>query len=137
MGTNSPFHAPLSDSLRNPTPLLDKEGRIFLVLAGRPDDPSYLAAADDAHDLLAREGRTANFRPDTTSHRRGDFPVLNVGVTHGMGTGRPVYLDNGPYIAVVDRLLAGQSIQRLAVFASGRPPHPLAAYSFLNSSTRL
>ncbi|KAF8814950.1 hypothetical protein BYT27DRAFT_7062848, partial [Phlegmacium glaucopus] len=77
-----------------PTPFIDQDNRVFLVLAGRPSDQGYVDAADAAYQLLAKEGIGANFAFDQVSHRRGRFPALNVGVTHGNGTLQPTYLDN-------------------------------------------
>ncbi|KAF9017027.1 hypothetical protein BDZ89DRAFT_1141062 [Hymenopellis radicata] len=39
-----------------PIPIYDEDGRIFAVLAGCPDDPSYLKDADDAFETMASLG---------------------------------------------------------------------------------
>lgn len=101
-------------------PLVDKQGRIFAVLAGRPTGSSYLAACDAVYNLLEIEGKNAPFTPKELSHRRGDYPALNVGVTHGMGTLRPTLLDTRPHTALVDRLLNNRHVKRIAAYGSGR-----------------
>lgn len=89
-----------------------------MVLAGRPIDPTYALAADGVFQLMEKEAAAATFSQAETDHRRGSYPALNVGVTHGMGTLRPTFLDNGSHTEMVDRLLADPQVQRLAGFAS-------------------
>lgn len=68
---------------------------------------------------MTEESRNAglNLR-DPECHRRGQFPVVNVGVTHGNGTGAPVNRSNRGVTDLVDRLLENSDVKRLADFAS-------------------
>ena len=66
--------------------------RIFAVLAGRPDNYTYLQSSRAAYEAFAKEGQEAMFSPGITKHRRGHFPAVNVGVTCGNGLGEPANL---------------------------------------------
>jgi hypothetical protein len=111
---------PFPDSLcSEPRPLFDKDNRIVTCLVGQPRDETYAAAAQHAHDVIIQEGAAADFRPKDKAHRRGDYPVLNVGVTSGLGASTPLTADNKEHTATAQRLLANEYIQRLAIFASG------------------
>lgn len=90
-----------------------------MVLAGRPTDDSYTRACEDAYRLLETTGQEGSFSPQNLSHRRGDYPVINVGVTHGMGTLRPTYLDLKGNTEVVERVLGSTAFQRIASYGSG------------------
>lgn len=103
-------------------PIVDSDGRIIAVLVGQPRDERYKQSADAVFDLLTEERETAVFDDHETQHRRGNFPVLNVGVTHGTGTQAPVYLNNQRHAEMAERLLADTNVKRLAAFASGKPP---------------
>ncbi|KAJ7849710.1 hypothetical protein B0H14DRAFT_3452402 [Mycena olivaceomarginata] len=84
----------------NPHPLVDSEGRTFLVLAGQPDDAQYP-------------------RRPMRKHRRGLFAAINVGLTFGKGQTAPTWLDNKTYTGMAHRLLGNPDIARMANFASG------------------
>ncbi|TFK61024.1 hypothetical protein BDN72DRAFT_872812 [Pluteus cervinus] len=100
-----------------PRPISDADGRIFAVLAGQPNDASYKNASHKAFTSLSEAGDATHFRPKDKKHRRGHFPALNVGVTHGKGTAHPINLNTKPYDATVKRVLQDPNIQRLASFA--------------------
>lgn len=94
---------------------------MFAVLVGRPaNDPTYLQDCGRAFEAISRAGESANFRPEEKRHRRGCFPAINVGVSHGNGTTAPCQLSNGPHELMLSGLQAEKSIQRLAAFASGK-----------------
>ncbi|KAF5366491.1 hypothetical protein D9615_005847 [Tricholomella constricta] len=99
-------------------PLLDSLGSVIAVLVGQPRDESYRRAVDAAYASIAREGATASFNRADAQHKRGSFPAINVGVTHGKGTTSPVTLNNHEHKAMAARLLADASVQRLAAFGS-------------------
>lgn len=99
-------------------PIVDKKKRVVAVLAGQPKDAGYATATDAAFLSIIKEGDAASFHPKETHHRRGAFPAINVGVTHGKGTKSPVYLNNHQHGPMMDRLLADPNVQRLAAFAS-------------------
>lgn len=106
-------------SLREPRPILDNGGRVIAVLAGQPSDRSYSKAADRAFKAMMQQGSAAGFGPNGTKHRRGAFPVLNVGVSYGKGQQEPAYLQTGAYTPMLNRLVEDKSFERLAAFASG------------------
>jgi hypothetical protein len=109
-----PAHVIRSD----PCPLVDSKGRIFAVLAGQPDTPSYKASVAAAFQEIMNEGTAAQFPPDMRKHRRGLFAAINVGLTYGPGQTVPTWLLPGNYAAMTERLLANEHIDRMATFAS-------------------
>ena len=89
------------------------------VLCSPPDQTSYPQAGEAVLDLILREGKTAYFKDAERHHRRGKFPALNFGVTHGNGTTEPVNLNNDDHDAMIRRFRATSEVQRVAKFASG------------------
>lgn len=69
---------------RTPHLLLDKDGRIITVLAGRPNDPTWDASMKEASWLL-EEARHSCVFTHIKNKRRGNFQYLNVGVSYGGG----------------------------------------------------
>lgn len=110
---------PLTCTCSNPRPLIDSDGRAFAVLAGQPNDPTYAEDCERAYDAITGEGNAANFQRKEGRGRRGDFAGVTVGVSHGKGTTEPVNLQHPIRREMLDRLLANQSIKRLAAFHSG------------------
>lgn len=102
-----------------PRPLLDRSDRIYSVLVGQPRGGAYLDAACRCHRAILEEGRREHFEPEEQQHRRGNFPAINIGITHGMGLPVPTNLVNEGHREMVERLLADADIKRLATFASG------------------
>lgn len=93
---------------------------------GRPDDPAYDLVCKRVYDKLEDLGKRSDSpfpSPDPDS-RRGSFAALNVGITHGTGTKRPVNLHakervaSGPLASIIDDLLNDEDIKKLAAFAS-------------------
>jgi hypothetical protein len=103
-----------------PRPLVDLKNRIIAVLAGRPTDPGYVAAATESFHAIDDAGEAAVFCTDEKRHRRGHFPALAIGISYGKGQAQPANLDNGVHAAMLQRLIGNASIQRLAMFASGK-----------------
>ncbi|KAJ7815581.1 hypothetical protein B0H14DRAFT_2375248 [Mycena olivaceomarginata] len=99
-------------------PLLDSEGRIFLVLAGQPRTEDYRAMVSRAFAFLKKEGDNTAFPADMRRHRRGLFAIINVGLTFGKGQTVPTWLENKSYAALTNRLLANSDILHMASFAS-------------------
>ncbi|KAF5367628.1 hypothetical protein D9615_010589 [Tricholomella constricta] len=99
-------------------PLIDSEGRIIAVLVGQPNDSGYAQAVAAVYDAMACEAQATTFHQRDANHRRGDFPALNVGVTYGKGTIKPVTINNHGYSEMVSRLLSNKDLQRLAAFDS-------------------
>lgn len=90
-----------------------------MVLAGRPDDPSYVAAADAAAHLMYEESSRAGFSASEAHHRRGDFPALATGISYGQGQKVPTNLVNHRHALLLSRLVGHEAIQRMAMFADG------------------
>ncbi|KAJ7066859.1 hypothetical protein B0H15DRAFT_958294 [Mycena belliarum] len=103
---------------RDSRPIIDAQGRIIAVLAGRPDDPTYLAAADAVYSAMKMEASALHLPRTLFSKRRGAFPALNVGTYYGKGTRSATQLDNGVYDPLLARLLANPHLNRMAVYAS-------------------
>ncbi|KAF8157348.1 hypothetical protein K438DRAFT_1861737 [Mycena galopus ATCC 62051] len=108
----------------NPIPLVDKEGRIFAVLAGQPTAHGYADSVRRAFEFMKFEGNKIHFPPSMLHHRRGLFAAINVGLTYGKGQSVPTWLDTKDYTPLVEKLLAHKDIKRMAAFAS-------CAFSFL------
>lgn len=63
--------------------------------------------------MMLEEGSREYFEPEERQHRRGNFPAINVGITHGKGSPVLTNLANQGHQELVERLLAD------AAFASG------------------
>ncbi|KAG6808336.1 hypothetical protein H0H92_004438 [Tricholoma furcatifolium] len=101
-------------------PLTTAEGKVFIILVGQPDDPTYKDAHQAAYDVLEHEGAKATFTPSKTQHKRGTFPALNVGVTMGMGARYPTNACTGKHEELLARLTSNKHIVRLANFADSK-----------------
>ena len=113
------------DPYRTCRPFLGPDGKIFAVAAGRPGDPSF----DDNHnkvcDAMLDAGKVIPFNDKQLHHKRGDFPAINVGVTHGRGTTEPKFLRiDGGQKEAIERLLGLKGLRRMALFANGAFPAP-------------
>ncbi|KAJ7832528.1 hypothetical protein B0H14DRAFT_3463313 [Mycena olivaceomarginata] len=102
----------------NPHPLVDREGRIFMVLVGQIDDAPYRAATARAFSFIKQEGIAAEFPAAMRHHRRGLFAAMNVGLTFGKGQTVPTWLDNKNYTGLAEGLLCNPDVTRMATFAS-------------------
>ncbi|KAF9531030.1 hypothetical protein CPB83DRAFT_868384 [Crepidotus variabilis] len=91
-------------------------------MVGLPKDPGYKAACDRLYAKLEQVG--SQLQEESRSNRRGPFPVLNVGITHGKGTPHPVTLHSplaktpSKHVEVVEALLKDQDLVRIATFGS-------------------
>ncbi|KAF8169555.1 hypothetical protein K438DRAFT_1543653, partial [Mycena galopus ATCC 62051] len=99
-------------------PLVDSEGRVFLVLAGQPKDNDYHATVDAVFHFMKQQGEAAHFPPSMRHHRRGLFAAMNVGRTYGKGQHYPTWLDNKEFTEVEDALRTNKHLARMAHFAS-------------------
>ncbi|KAG6814823.1 hypothetical protein H0H93_012110 [Arthromyces matolae] len=102
----------------HPVALVDKEDRVYAVLTGRPEDTSYVSAADRAFELLMREGRLHQLPEVADIHKRGTFPVFNVGYTYGNGGQEPSIRKNGNFEPMLERVINNVDVQRLLSYAS-------------------
>ncbi|KAF8194879.1 hypothetical protein K438DRAFT_1587647 [Mycena galopus ATCC 62051] len=100
-----------------PRPLLDRNGRIIAVLAGRPAGQDYLDAAAAAFCAICDAGAEARFPASMRKHQRGLFAAINVGLSYGKGQKLPSWLHTKEYTALAEGLLANPYLNRLAGFA--------------------
>ncbi|KAF7327268.1 hypothetical protein MKEN_00304200 [Mycena kentingensis (nom. inval.)] len=63
---------------RTARPLVDKNGRVFAVLAGQPDGTHYASAVQRMYDAMVRAAADARFRSDFKKHRRGLYAAVTV-----------------------------------------------------------
>ncbi|PPQ96619.1 hypothetical protein CVT26_010682 [Gymnopilus dilepis] len=106
-----------------PQVLVDSEGRIIAVLAGKPSDPDFdgaIARADAAMvhaRIVGKLNGSLPARPE--EHRRGIFSAIPCGVSFGGGQVEPGNLLHPPKKqALLNDLLDNPAIQRLAGFQS-------------------
>ncbi|KJA14108.1 hypothetical protein HYPSUDRAFT_150797, partial [Hypholoma sublateritium FD-334 SS-4] len=99
--------------------IVDKDGRVIAVLAGRPDDPNWTSVHRSAHSALQLARRRCRFPKKTRNHRRGSFPALSAGISFGGGQKLPGNLHHSKTNKKqLDRLLGHQSFKRIAGFGS-------------------
>ncbi len=96
------------------------DGHVFAIAAAPPRDPTYMEDHDEVCCAFLGVGSRLAFRHVELKHKRGDFPAVNVGVTHARGTKRPVFLKSG-HQDEIDALLGMKGLQRMAKFANGAP----------------
>lgn len=100
--------------------ILDSAGRVVAVLVGQPSaDASWQQVHKSAADRLEQARSECRFSPKQRSHRRGRFPALATGISHGGGQVKPGNLGHGSNGGVLKSLTAHPSFIRLAGFASG------------------
>lgn len=99
---------------KTPRPLLDSQGVVFGVLAGRPNDDKWLQACERFFEVMSQEGVKNKFSDVESHHRRGDFPAINVGVTPGQGSKSPHNLGLKGHEEMLGRLLSNKDFQYLA-----------------------
>ncbi|PBK61323.1 hypothetical protein ARMSODRAFT_855007, partial [Armillaria solidipes] len=102
---------------RDPRPIVDAKDRIIAVMAGQPSDPTYGPSCMEAFDEIMLEGEAAKFRKSST-HHRGRFPAVNVGISYGKGQRVPSRLQNGVLAAIVNCLVGSKAVIRMATYAS-------------------
>lgn len=107
-------------------PFVGPDGRVFAVAAGRPCDASFDSDHDEVCNAMLAAGQATAFTSKQMHHKRGDFPAINVGVTHGRGTVEPKCLRIDPgQKEMVEGLLGLASLKRMALFANGAQILPL------------
>lgn len=75
------MHVPLLIFSRTPKPLVDKQDRIFGVLAGHPSDPDWPQVVDTFNDAF----RGALFKDKADPNKRGSYNTIHAGVSYGFG----------------------------------------------------
>ncbi|KAF7318668.1 hypothetical protein HMN09_00378500 [Mycena chlorophos] len=99
-------------------PLVDSEGRVFAVLAGRPKGATYDGHVHRAFCLMvaAAAARAAAKTPVQT-HRRGFYTAITVGISYGQGQTEPCSLQS-EHPELAEQLVKDSAFQELASFAS-------------------
>lgn len=109
-------------------PILDQKRRVIAVLVGCPGNGV-------GHSGVTREWQRLNelacqaledarskltFSSKEKVHRRGRFPALGVGISHGSGQTRPGNLHHSSHnMAILQQLLANEAFIRLSGFVIG------------------
>ncbi|KAI0058287.1 hypothetical protein BV25DRAFT_1811048 [Artomyces pyxidatus] len=91
----------------------DVHGRIIVILAGRPNDPSWDTCIQDA--VLAMKTLAEKIVEPTEFFRRGAFPSIAAGISYGGGQTEPCNLGT---TELVRSLLEHPSFIRMANFAN-------------------
>ncbi|THU79338.1 hypothetical protein K435DRAFT_697978, partial [Dendrothele bispora CBS 962.96] len=99
---------------RTTRPILDKQGRVVAVLAGRPRSSDWDALVQKGTEEIARARNDLTFTRKQTEHSRGDFPAVTIGVAHGGGR-RVIYF---LFCLMLTTLLAMHFFQSLSGFAN-------------------
>ncbi|EIW58911.1 uncharacterized protein TRAVEDRAFT_86929, partial [Trametes versicolor FP-101664 SS1] len=102
-----------------PFKIVDKDGRVIGLLAGRPADASWDDVASSAYSAMAEAAEACQFKPKHSDHRRGQFATLATGVSFGGGRTVPGHVDNSKWNQkILSDLCAVPAIRRLAGFGS-------------------
>jgi hypothetical protein len=73
--------------LRTTHPIVDFEDRVIGLLAGRPQGAvDWEAVCKEAVDAIEEARSRCVFTDKQVDHRRGAFPAVPVGISHGNGT---------------------------------------------------
>jgi hypothetical protein len=110
-----PAHTGFSKSII----ILDRIRRLVAVLAGRPKGEEWMRKMDALLEELLRLGFEVHFAPHQKEHRRGNFPVLNLGFSHGGGPKRPFMFNNDRHVTEIHHLLGLKELRDLAGFQDG------------------
>ncbi|KAJ3562743.1 hypothetical protein NP233_g9386 [Leucocoprinus birnbaumii] len=99
---------------KTPRPILDIDKRVCAVLASQPNDKEYEIKCSRAYEAMASAANSIVFDDKDVHHIRGDYPVLNVGLTSGQGSTHPTSTDLGKYKPIVEELLSNDFIKDIA-----------------------
>ncbi|KAI9056573.1 hypothetical protein FKP32DRAFT_1586074, partial [Trametes sanguinea] len=100
-------------------PILDKNGRVFAVLAGRPQDCHWDTINSNLQDLFERARDAYSLDEKQTDHRRGTYAAIGAGISFGGGQQRVSNLAQSKHNrGVTDILLRHPGVRRVANFGS-------------------
>ncbi|KAJ3575540.1 hypothetical protein NP233_g1027 [Leucocoprinus birnbaumii] len=99
---------------KTPRPILDIDQRVCAVLAGEPNVNEYEIKCRGVYEAMASAASSIVFYDKDKHHIRGDYPVLNVGLTPGQGSLHPTNVNLGRYEPVVEELLKNDFIKEIA-----------------------
>jgi hypothetical protein len=103
-------------------PILDREGRLVAILAGRPTDESWPEMTRQGAEELEEARGRCHIPAKSRRHRRGQFVALRCGVSHGGGQKVPGNLkNNSPNDEVVAELNQKEPFRRMSGFATSTP----------------
>lgn len=111
-------------------PLVDHDRRVIGHLIGRPaDDPTWGSVNDEASRALEHARNKLVFSTKDKVHRRGRFPALAYGISHGGGQTKPGMLCHSQENADILRgLVQNNAFIRISGFVNGKllapPPSP-------------
>jgi hypothetical protein len=77
-------------------PILDKLGRIIAVLAGRPHHDSWNDVNEKVSKIIELVRSMCKFPKKAKVHRRGKFPAMAIGISHGGGQKVRLYIPTPP-----------------------------------------
>ncbi|TRM57179.1 hypothetical protein BD626DRAFT_574753 [Schizophyllum amplum] len=82
---------------RKTVPLVDKEDRVFAVLAGCPDKaPDWGGSMQELADAIETTSSRLSLNPGQRRHRRGPFPATAHGYSFGGGQREPLNIAEKP-----------------------------------------
>ncbi|PPQ97895.1 hypothetical protein CVT26_013069 [Gymnopilus dilepis] len=97
----------------------DVQGRQVAFLAGRLEDKDWPELMHQASEALESNRSRLLIPKEERVHRRGAFPAVPCGISHGGGSTQPGNLNNNKNnAAVVEELCAMDCFKRLAGFAT-------------------
>ncbi|KAH9845983.1 hypothetical protein C2E23DRAFT_745132, partial [Lenzites betulinus] len=100
-------------------PILDKNGRVFAVLAGHPRDPTWHHVNEELQRIfeLSRDAYSAS--ASQMEHRRGEFCAVSCGISYGGGQKRVSNLaHSAPNQATLNSMLRQKAVRRVANFGN-------------------
>jgi hypothetical protein len=97
-----------------------EDNRVLIAGAGKPVHKDWEGVFEGAYKAIEEWGAKANFSPKETSHMRGDFPQVIVGIAHGNGRTKAMNMTHTVHKTMLDELLKDRNIIRIASFASGK-----------------
>ncbi|PPR01535.1 hypothetical protein CVT26_015140 [Gymnopilus dilepis] len=102
-------------------PILDANGLVMGVCIGAPrGDESWEDVHQRAADVIQNARPNLVFDPKEKTHRRGKFPAVNVGISHGGGQPYPKVLEHSSHNEkVLNGLLEEKAFARISGFTTG------------------
>ncbi|KAL0568783.1 hypothetical protein V5O48_013199 [Marasmius crinis-equi] len=100
-------HQSIYSNRRRPIPILNEDGRVIALLAGRPRSCHWRKIMHEAANLLEILRGQCNFFNSKGPNRRGDFGALNVGISFG-----------GGQVVVLDQLLVSKPFRFMSGFSN-------------------
>jgi len=92
----------------------------MILLGGMPDDPKWNDLQLEASDLVEAARPRLVLQKGCHKHRRGRFPAMPFGISHGGGQPRPKVLNQHPNNRLVlQELVESESLSRISGFANG------------------